>query len=51
MSQDPEKIKLVSNGYFPVAVTSVRQVLGFAIGRTNWKTYAFRVEQVSTASI
>ena len=51
MSQDPEKIKLVSDWHVPVSVTNVRHFLGFAIGRTNWKTGAFRVEQVSAASI
>ena len=51
MSQDPEKIKLASNCHVPVFVTNVRQFLGFAIGRNNWKTCVFRVEQVPKASI
>ena len=51
ISQDPEKIKPVSNFDVPMSTINVRQFLGFAIGRTNWKTCAFRAEQVSTASI
>ena len=50
MSQDPDNIKIVSNWHLPVSVTNVRQFLGFAIGRTNWKTCAFRLKEVSTAS-
>ena len=34
-----------------MSVTNLRQFLGLAIERTNWKTRAFRVEQVSTVSI